>query len=299
MTISVESPDSDTGEHRSIWTYLYRMPHTLGYVEAAGYRTRYLEAGVRGRPAVVMLHGTAGSVENFSANIAAYAEHFHVVAIDMIGCGWTDKPSEQVTPAMWSEHVLAVMTELGVQRASFVGVSLGSWVAARAAIDHPERVDRLVMVAATGIVVDAEEYAATLVEVRARRMRAAKQLDWAAVKAIFTRLFHDERKIMDDLVAVRLGMYSDPAMQAAMPYLVVVDDEGVLTEEQWRSFGHPVQIFDAVDAPNMYLRNGRRIAELAPDTVTVELTDCDHWGQFEQADIFNAESIAFLLGQTR
>ena len=76
----------------SIWRHLFKTPHRLGYVEVAGVQTRYLEAGPSDAPALLLLHGTAGSLENFCANYADYAQHFRVIGIDMLGCGWTDKP---------------------------------------------------------------------------------------------------------------------------------------------------------------------------------------------------------------
>jgi 2-hydroxy-6-oxonona-2,4-dienedioate hydrolase len=44
------------------------------------------------KPVVIMLHGTAGSWEGFAENLGPLSEHFDCYAIDMIGCGYTDKP---------------------------------------------------------------------------------------------------------------------------------------------------------------------------------------------------------------
>ena len=54
--------------YRSIWTYLNTVPHKLAFLDAGGIHTRYLEAGDPDGPVVVLLHGTAGSLENYCAN---------------------------------------------------------------------------------------------------------------------------------------------------------------------------------------------------------------------------------------
>lgn len=80
---------------------------------------------------VILLHGTAGSLENFSANYAAYAEHFRVIGLDMLGCGWTDKPDYDYLINHYAEHVRSFMDALGIDKAAVVGVSLGAWLAPR------------------------------------------------------------------------------------------------------------------------------------------------------------------------
>ena len=112
----------------SIWRHLFTTPHRLGFVDVQGVQTRYLEAGPVDGPAVLLLHGTAGSLENFCANYAAYAQHFRVIGIDMLGCGWTDKPDFDYQIRDYAEHARGVLDALNIDCASVVGVSLGSRV---------------------------------------------------------------------------------------------------------------------------------------------------------------------------
>lgn len=287
--------DATTQRIPSIWQHLFRTPHRLGWVDAAGVQTRYLEAGPADAPAVVMLHGTAGSLENFCANIEAYARHFRVVAIDMLGCGLTDKPDHDYLIKDYAEHVRATMDALGIDRASLVGVSLGSWVGAALALAHPARVDKLVMVAPAGIITDAQEEARVAEGVRKRRLAASGDPTWETVHAAMKGLVLDPATLSDDLVAVRLAIYRDPRMKAAMPRLLAFSMGGqALSEAQWRSLALPIQVFAAVDAPNMFLSNAYAIARTAPDVQLIALHGCDHWAQYEQPDAFNEASIGFL-----
>ncbi len=78
--------------YESIWKHLSKVAFTQDWVDAGGVRTRYIRAGQPESPALIMLHGTAGSHEGFCANLGAHAEHFNCFAIDLVGAGLTDKP---------------------------------------------------------------------------------------------------------------------------------------------------------------------------------------------------------------
>ncbi|MGX7722678.1 alpha/beta fold hydrolase [Rhodococcus rhodochrous] len=269
-------------------------------MDARGIRTRYLETGNPEGPVVLLLHGTAGSLENFCANYGALARTHRVIGIDMLGCGYTDKPDFPYLIPDYAEHALAVLDALGVEQAAVVGVSLGSWVGARMASDHPDRITRLVMIAPAGIIVDPEEEKKFGADVRKRRQNAAQAPSWESVTAAMGRLMLDPEDLIDDLVAVRLRIYQQPEMGAAMGHLLAFTSGGQdLSREEWAALQQPVLVVAAVDAPNMFLDNARLLAEIVPGAELVEMTGCDHWAQFERADEFNELAQRFLAVDER
>lgn len=279
----------------SIWQQLYSLPHKLAWIDVGGVQTRYLEAGPADGPVVLMLHGTAGSLENYCANYAAYARHFRVIGIDMLGCGLTDKPEFDYMIKDYAEHACRFLDAMSIPQACVVGVSLGSWVGAAMCLTYPQRVSRLVMVAPAGIVTDVEEERRFAEGVRRRRSAAASEPTWETVWAAMKGLVLDPAKLSDDLVAIRLEIYRRPDMAAAMPRLLAFSLGGqALSRSEWNSLAQPIQVFAAVDAPNMFLSNAYAIAQSAPDVQVVEIKGCDHWAQFEQPQAFNEASIAFL-----
>lgn len=282
--------------YKSVWKYLFRTPHLLDWIDVNGVSTRYLEVGNVGGPVLILLHGTAGSLENFCANYQAYAEHFHVFGIDMLGCGATDKPDHDYLIEHYAAHVEGFMQAKGIDSASIVGVSLGSWVGAAVAQTYPGRIEKLVMVAPAGIIVDAEEERRVAEGVRKRRSVAASSPTWETVRAAMGGLMLQPDDLIDDLIGIRLDIYQDPRMQAVMPHLLAFCLGGQdLSIEQWRALQLPILCIAAVDAPNMFLRNAYAIAETAPNVTLVEMHGCDHWAQFEQPEAFNKTSIEFLL----
>jgi 2-hydroxy-6-oxonona-2,4-dienedioate hydrolase len=283
------------GDFRSIWTYLNCTPHALRTVEAGGVRTRYLEAGDPSKPTLVLLHGTAGSLENFCANYEALSQDYHVLGLDLLGCGYTDKPDYDYHIPDYAAHVLAFMDSMGVQTASLIGVSLGSWVAARLAKDHPDRIVALIALAPAGIVVDAAQEEKFAADVRQRRSVAAADPTWETVSTAMGRLMLNQEDLIDDLIAVRLAIYRQESMKAAMGHLLAFTrGNDKLSKEEWAQLQQPMLVVASVDAPNMFLDNAYEIARIVPGAELREMTGCDHWPQFEQPEQFHAAALDFL-----
>lgn len=127
----------------TIWENLLGVELTQGYVDAKGIRTRFLRAGRPGAVPLVLLHGTTGHVETYARNIRAHAEHFDVIALDMLGHGFTDKPETGYEIIDYAQHVADTLDALGLDTVLLSGQSLGGWVAARFTLLWPHRVRRL------------------------------------------------------------------------------------------------------------------------------------------------------------
>lgn len=284
-------------DYQSIWTALREVELRQGYVHAGGTRTRYVEAGARDAPAVIMLHGTGGHWETFARNLGFFSRHFRTVAFDMVGNGFSDRPDIGYEIRLYVDHLRAVMDVLGVERASLAGTSLGSWVAAAFALAHPGRVDKLVLMSVAGLVASAENMA----RIRTQRMAAVENPDWASIKAMFDHLIADERNRLADLVALRQAIYRQPGMAQTMEHTLVLQDpltrdRNLLSEDQWRSIAAPTLSIASGQDYSEYSNTSRRVAELMPNAKLVEMAGVKHWPHFEDADRFNEVAVEFLLG---
>lgn len=134
--------------------YWVELLHTQVRLIQGRYRTRIIEAG--SGPALFLLHGTGGHAENYALNIAALAEHFHVVAMDFLwhGRSQTEGYDPEIIPLL-VDQVTGVMDQLGIAQAAFEGQSMGGWVAMQLALRHPEKVRALVLTTTMGFSPDA------------------------------------------------------------------------------------------------------------------------------------------------
>jgi pimeloyl-ACP methyl ester carboxylesterase len=120
-------------------------------VQAGPYRLRYLEAG-SGEP-LVLVHGLGSSATlEWGRLLAPLGRRFHVYAPDLPGFGESERPATaDYSIPMQVEAVRAFMQAKGIGRARMAGVSMGGWIVARLAGEHPEVVERLVLVDAAGM----------------------------------------------------------------------------------------------------------------------------------------------------
>jgi 2-hydroxy-6-oxonona-2,4-dienedioate hydrolase len=283
--------------YHSIWTELLATPFRQDWVDAGGTKTRYVQAGNESNPPLIMLHGTAGSLENFAANIGAHARHFNCIAFDMIGSGMTAKPDYDYETEHYVAHVVDIFKAMRIEKASIIGLSLGARVASRFAIDHPEKVERLILLSATAY------FPARPIQgdIKGSRAAAAANPSWDSIREIFKGLFHDETEIWDDLIATRLSLYSQPDMKKAMSHILALLDPEVynrnrIPDDDWKKLRAPTLVVAAVDHSDVFLDTAKAIVKLIPNTTVFEMRQCSHWPQMEDPDTFNKRSLEFLLG---
>ncbi len=128
-------------------------------VEAAGVRLHVRDSGRKDAPVVILLHGFGASLHTWEAWAQALAADFRVIRFDLPGAGLsTPDPTGDYTDARSLQVLAALMNHLGVPRASLVGNSIGGRIAWRFASEHPDRVDKLVLVAPDGFASPGFEY---------------------------------------------------------------------------------------------------------------------------------------------
>ena len=265
-----------------------------------GVRTRYLHAGDTSKPTLVLLHGSGGHAEAYVRNLESHAEHFSTWSIDMLGHGYTDKPGHPLEIAHYLDHLLAFFDTIGADRVHLSGESLGGWVAARAASDHPDRIDRLVLNTAGGSQADPE----VMKRIITLSMAAAEDPTWETVQARIKWLMADKSKDYDDIVASRQRIYRQPGFVAAMSDIMALQDpeiraRNLLGPKEYGAIKAPTLVLWTSDDPTADVSEGSRIASMIPGARFEVMADCGHWPQYEDAKTFNALHIDFLLGRVR
>jgi haloacetate dehalogenase len=112
-------------------------------VHANGIRQHYLDAGEG--PVVVLLHGFPESSFAWRFQIPALMQHYRVIAPDLRGYGETDKPASGYDKRNMAQDLIALLDKLNIDKIALVGHDRGARVATRFAKDHPQRLDRLVV----------------------------------------------------------------------------------------------------------------------------------------------------------
>ncbi len=135
--------------------HLWRSGVRSDYVDLAYGRIHYLEApaapGSANLP-LVLVHGLGARSEEWSAMIPALAaKGFHVYVPDLLGYGLSARPDVDYSIPLEEQVVLEYLDAMHLAKVDVGGWSMGGWIAMKLALDHPERVDRLVVYDTAGL----------------------------------------------------------------------------------------------------------------------------------------------------
>jgi 2-hydroxy-6-oxonona-2,4-dienedioate hydrolase len=285
-------------EFESVWSDLQGVAFSQGYLDVGGVRTRYLHAGDPAKPTLVLLHGSGGHAEAYVRNLESHAEHFSTWSIDMLGHGYTDKPGHLLEIPHYVEHLAAFLDTIGAQRAHISGESLGGWVASRFAVDHADRLERLVLNTAGGSQADPE----VMKRIITLSMAAAENPSWETVQARIKWLMADKSKNYDDIVASRQRVYRQPGFVSAMRDIMALQDpeirqRNLMSPSDYGAINAPTLVLWTSDDPTADTTEGRRISEMIPGARFEVMEGCGHWPQYEDPKTFNRLHIDFLLGR--
>jgi pimeloyl-ACP methyl ester carboxylesterase len=205
-------------------------------IDVDGYRVHYVEAGAG--PAIVLIHGFGGQTYSYRKLLPIFARDHRVIAVDLKGYGYSER--DAYTDLSQSGQVAmlrSLLAKLGIERAVFVGHSMGGGVVQRFAATHPEMVEAAVLAAS----VTGEERSRRRMPpaflARPLAPLLAKMMSSRIIRASFydpsdlTPEVHDEymrpvriKGSMDEFVAIMRAGASDPAVDASkitMPVLLL------------------------------------------------------------------------------
>ncbi len=192
---------------------------------ATGVRLRYAEQGDPSGHPLVLLHGYTDSWFSFSPVLPLLPPSYHVFALDQRGHGAADRPASGYGLRDFVADVIAFLDELGLNSATLVGHSMGSFIAQQVALSAPDRVARLVLIGS----------AANPVNEGIRELQAAVQTLVDPVPDEFAREFQSSTiyrplapAFVDQVVAESLKLPAH-VWHAALDGLLAADQQAELS----------------------------------------------------------------------
>jgi 2-hydroxy-6-oxonona-2,4-dienedioate hydrolase len=130
----------------------YNAPMKL--IEVNGYTIRYLSytnsKGSRKKGTLVLLHGIGASADRWSSVAPALSTHYQLIIPDIVGFGYSDKPTIEYTMDFFVKFFEDFLHRLEVTRLSIIGTSFGGYLATEFTIRNFEKVDKLILAAPAG-----------------------------------------------------------------------------------------------------------------------------------------------------
>jgi 2-hydroxymuconate-semialdehyde hydrolase len=254
-------------------------------VRTGAFETNVHDRGT-GAP-VVFIHGSGPGVSawaNWRGVLPVLAERFRVIAPDMVGFGFTDRPEGiDYRREVWVRQAIDLLDEVGLDRVDIVGNSFGGAIALALAIAHPQRVRRLVLMGSVGVsfpITDGLDrvwgYRPSLAEMRA-------MLDIFAF---------DRGLVTDELAELRWRASIRPGFQESFSAMFPAPrqrwvDALASDEADIRALPHETLVIHGRDDRVIPLDASLRLAELIDRSQLHVFGRCGHWTQIEHAARFN------------
>ena len=129
------------------------------FMTIAGTRLHYRDTGNKNSPALIFLHGFGSSLHTWEAWASTLEQDYRVIRLDLPGFGLSgENEKNDFSDAHDIAVILGLLDALEVQKASFIGNSLGGKLAWRIASAHPNRVEKLVLISPDGFASEGFEY---------------------------------------------------------------------------------------------------------------------------------------------
>lgn len=242
-------------------------------------------------PWLLAIQGLGYARWGWNRQVPEFAKHFRVITFDNRGVGGSDAPEGPYTAAQMADDAAALLGALGVQRAHVMGVSLGGFIAQALAVEHPELIERLVLVA-TGM---GGPSWVPMPEVTVRLLADFPSLDsherfLRSTRNGFTEAFADAHPhVIDEFVALR------EATAQPFEHWMWQNNAGATFDLSARvgKIDHPVLVLQGMNDNVVDYRNAKLLADALPNARLAELPG-GHLLMIEDAGDFNERVVSFL-----
>jgi pimeloyl-ACP methyl ester carboxylesterase/nitrite reductase/ring-hydroxylating ferredoxin subunit len=267
-------------------------PEIAGTVDVNGIRTNYHDLG--SGPPVVLIHGSGPGVSawaNWRLTLPALSERFRVLAPDVLGFGYTDRPAGvRYHLEAWTEHLIGFLDALGLDRVSLVGNSFGGALALSIATRAPERVDKLVLMGSVGVPFELTPGLDAV---------SGFEPSLSAMRALLDVFAYDRTLVSDDLARLRLDAATRPGVQEAFRSMFPRPRQAsvealTIDEDLVRGLPHETLVLHGRDDLVIPMTNSLRLLELIENAQLHVFGRCGHWVQIEHTDEFNRLVTDFL-----
>jgi len=263
------------------------------YVEVGnGITMHYHEAGSGDRGAVLFMHGSgpgASGWSNFKGNYPLLAERgYRTIVPDTMGYGYSTKPEEGAFSLDdVAAQYKALLDSLGIDRITVIGNSQGGAIAITMALNYPDLVAKLVLMAPGGL--ESRETYMDMEGIKAMiRVLYKEGISKETLRKVFRLQLHDESKVTDEVIEERFQI-AITQHKDNLARIRVANQEDRLSEIQC-----PVLCFWGANDKFCPVSGASKIASRCANSRTVLISSCGHWVMVEYAKLFNDLTLQFL-----
>jgi len=262
----------------------HNSPEIGRSIQAGGYATNYHDQG-EGFP-VMLIHGSGPGVTawaNWRLVIPELAKGRRVIAPDMLGFGYSARPQKpDYNRQLWVDHAIGLLDALDIEQTDLVGNSFGGGLALALAIQHPQRVRRLVLMGSVGV---------------SFPLTAGLDAVWGYepsfdnMRRLMDVFAHDRALVTDELAELRYQASIRPGFQESFAAMFPAPRQRwveALASDPWdiRTLPHETLVIHGREDQVIPLQASLQLADLIQRAQLHVFSECGHWTQIEHAARF-------------
>lgn len=269
------------------------------FLEVDGVRTRYVDMG-DAEQVIIFIHGFSSSLYSWQACLEPISRQYRVVALDLKGFGFSGKPESNYTNDEYVDFVVHFMDALGVERATLCGNSMGGGIAWRTALKYPDRVNKLILVDASGY---ASTRSGTPFIMKLGRLPGMEKLfslftTRGRIRSSLESAYYDDERVTEKTV----DAYYYPMRTPGALYAVFARMRHSRSEaEEWQAriseVAVPTCIVWGVNDTWIPVEDARRFHSDIENSQLVIIPDCGHLPQEEEPEKFIMHVLDFMSGR--
>jgi 2-hydroxy-6-oxonona-2,4-dienedioate hydrolase len=278
------------------------------FYDTGSFRTRAIEVR-NGRLPLILMHGGGGHAEAYSRNLIALSDLVDPIAIDFIWHGLSSKPKFSTGAPRSGKHWLNQFTEQviefldynKIEQAVFEGESLGGWVAADLAINHPGRVAGIILNTAWGMTFDPAKVVDNKGDLDSLLQSSLAALKNPSVEAITRRMnwLMPLGGTTDEIVDIRRKIWGRPDTRDSLTeyYKNLFDaptEAALFNEDDIKKIRCSTLVLWSDHNPIQGTDAAFRIGELLTGSTVVIIKNAGHWPQWEKPEDHNQAVREFL-----
>jgi 2-hydroxymuconate-semialdehyde hydrolase len=263
-------------------------PEVARRIRTGAFETNCHDVGASqpGQPPVLLVHGSGPGVSawaNWRLVMPELAKSRRVLAPDMVGFGYTDRPAGiRYSMDGWVQQALDLLDALGVPQVDLVGNSFGGALSLALAIRAPQRVRRLVLMGSVGVPFPITPGLDAV---------WGYQPSLDAMKGLLDLFAHSRALVTDELAELRYAASIRPGFQESFSAMFPAPrqrwvDAMASAEADIRALPHETLVIHGREDRIIPLQNSLTLADWIPNSQLHVFGHCGHWTQIEHAGRF-------------
>ena len=263
-------------------------------IDANGIRTNYLSSGTGGET-VVLIHGSGPGVTayaNWRLVLPVLGENFTCYAPDMVGFGYSDRP-EGVEYGLqtWADQTVGFIKAMGIEKCHLIGNSFGGSIALRIATQHPELIEKIVLMGSMGVPFDITDGLDTVWGYEGTIESMRKVLDYFA---------YSRDLVNEELAQVRFKASMEPGFHESFSSMFPAPRqrwvEAMTTpDDEIRKLTNRTLIVHGREDQVIPLETSLNLEQLIDNADLSVFSHCGHWSMIERTADFNRLVRDFFL----